>query len=195
MGSENNQFAGRSHQLKSLIADNKTVWNPGSRQQPTQVPCSWQQSKYRIEETCLKSLEPTTTNSSRQLQFYTSIVVGYKGLELVVVGSQDFKPFCCRLQGIWVGVNQSVTWYLRVTVHIIKLYCNCNGWDGFKNKWTNYCHITVTVNTNPCVKSCNFDLKSQKSKAHSDNFNKFFEYSQKYESYSCMKTCLKLPWH
>ena len=38
--------------------------------------------------------------SNRFLQFYTSIVVGYKGLELVVVGFQDFKEFCCRLQGI-----------------------------------------------------------------------------------------------
>jgi len=45
-------------------ADKKTFWNPWSRQQPTQASQNRQQSKCEIRVNCLKSSEPTTTNTS-----------------------------------------------------------------------------------------------------------------------------------
>ena len=74
----------------------KPVWNPCSRQQPTQV------ANFNF----ILRLLSATKNLSWLLstpKISNSFFVGFKGLGLVVVGSEDFKQFCCRLQETWVG--------------------------------------------------------------------------------------------
>ena len=85
----------------------------------------------------------------------------------------------CAACGVYLtcwtwGVYQSVPLYRWVTLHIIKVYCDGNCWEDFKKQETNSCHITVTVNLNPCDRSCIFGLNIQKLKVYLGSFNKIF---------------------
>ena len=82
--------------------------------------------------------------------------------------------FCEWIEQILNNCYQSVPLYRWVTLHIIKLYCDGNCWDDFKKQERNSCHITVTVNLNPCDRSCIFGLNIQKLKVYLGSFNKIF---------------------